>query len=383
MKNNPAIVIGLDNYNTLGVVRSLGEKNVPVILILVGTQKSFVRHSRYVTKAVYSKCTICNGSGLYQIIKNEILQLPEKPVLFPLADISVKVIDNNFREITNISYTSHLHGNIDKFQDKLKMGQLAAEYGLFVPEKEIIFSGKDCEWNIVPAILKPSSGLSGLKSDISIVKDIVEFDRALKLFEEKQYDQVLVEKYISGNDEHLVEILGYVKKNGEIIISGIVKKIRDFPLNRGNTSYAEFVKEQDGLDIIKLKEFIKSTGFYGIFDIEFKYADKNLYFIEINFRNGASSYALTMRNCNLIYNWYRDALDLPPSGNIRCLSGKYMCEQIDFLHIFERNVTFREWINEYNDKQCQKIFSNKRDKKPNMVYWKNFVIDHIILRLKI
>jgi predicted ATP-grasp superfamily ATP-dependent carboligase len=48
---NRAIVIGTDNHNSLGVVRSLGKMGVPVDLIVVTadtSKKTAVEYSRYI-----------------------------------------------------------------------------------------------------------------------------------------------------------------------------------------------------------------------------------------------------------------------------------------------------------------------------------------------
>ena len=48
---NKAIVIGSDHYNTLGVIRSLGEKGIPVYLILITQNEGFVDKSKYVAQS--------------------------------------------------------------------------------------------------------------------------------------------------------------------------------------------------------------------------------------------------------------------------------------------------------------------------------------------
>lgn len=47
---NKVIVIGPNHYNTLGVIRSLGEEDVPVNLILVSRKENYVSKSKYVDK---------------------------------------------------------------------------------------------------------------------------------------------------------------------------------------------------------------------------------------------------------------------------------------------------------------------------------------------
>lgn len=379
MDNCIAIIIGADHYNTLSVIRSLGEKNVIVNVILIGTKNSYVKWSKYISKIVF----INNKEDeIYNSLLNMIRSLSSKPVIFPLTDKAAQVIDENYLELMKISYVPHAYGRMKDLQDKYFMGLLAKESGFTIPYKKVVKTKDKIEWDIFPAIIKPISGLLGNKTDIAIVDNKEELDKALYKLLIKDYDKVLIEEFIRGNDEYMLEILGFVKQNGEVSVSSLIKKIREYPLKGGSTSYATFIEEQEGLDISKLVELIKYTRFYGIFDIEFKYADGILYFIEINYRNGAPSYALNSKGCNIVYHWLCDAVGMPYKGLHRCYSGLFMCEHKDVLHVLRRNITIQEWFKEFRDKECIKIFYNKKDYLPFIFYWIKFISNQIALKYR-
>ena len=90
---NKAILIGGDDYNTLAVIRSLGEKGVPLYAIITTeTGKSYVRYSKYITK-----CWLIKKSkiDILQILLEKINIINEQMVIIPTSDFVIKVIDQN------------------------------------------------------------------------------------------------------------------------------------------------------------------------------------------------------------------------------------------------------------------------------------------------
>ena len=69
---NKAIVIGADHHNTLGIIRSLGEKGVIVHAILLDCTTSFVSKSKYLRDVAYSSSHASELADLLiQKYKNE------------------------------------------------------------------------------------------------------------------------------------------------------------------------------------------------------------------------------------------------------------------------------------------------------------------------
>lgn len=66
---NDAIVIGANHHNTLGVVRSLGEKGIKSIIIIYNTKKTFIKKSKYV-KDIYTISEVGNLITLLLSIKD-------------------------------------------------------------------------------------------------------------------------------------------------------------------------------------------------------------------------------------------------------------------------------------------------------------------------
>ena len=88
---NKCIVIASEHHNGLGVIRSLGERGIKPIVILVSNPKrSFVSKSKYIEKVFFSDTE-------HDIIKI-LLDLPveeKKPVVIACYDNVSSVIDQN------------------------------------------------------------------------------------------------------------------------------------------------------------------------------------------------------------------------------------------------------------------------------------------------
>lgn len=62
--------------------------------------------------------------------------------------------------------------------------------------------------------------------------------------------------------------MGMALKNGQVVIPGIIHKIRSYPTGKGSTSYARFSSDMSEINEEKIKQFVSATGYVGIFDIE-------------------------------------------------------------------------------------------------------------------
>jgi D-aspartate ligase len=164
----------------------------------------------------------------------------------------------------------------------------------------------------------------------------------------------------------MIEIIGCTTvKNSAIIIPAIIKKIREYPLNAGSTSYAMAVTDSEYIDRTKILNLIEKTQFKGIFDIEFKYANGKIYFIEINFRNGAPGYALSKIGVNIPYLWYLEAIGVNIDNMQKKINQDYyfMVETSDIRHMLNMDLKLITWIKDLFRTNAF-LFVNLRDIKP-------------------
>lgn len=377
VKNNIiAIVIAIDHYNGLGVIRSLGECGIPVALILTTIEKSYIEKSKYISEVYH----IQPIDGELQSTIKKISMRHSKCFVITTTDFSALELDTMLTSMpSNVVFPS-MKGRMVQYQNKDFAKHQAAQAGIRVP-KGIIYSFNcpNFKWDIFPAIIKPRASVNGLKSDIQRVDNYCQLQEALKIFKAKGYESVLIEEYIHGENAHMVEIMGYTD-GIDVSFGRIIEKIREYPINNGSTAFAKFVCEHEDIDFDTLKRFIIKSGYIGIFDIEFKSVDRKCYFIECNFRNGAPSYALTKIGYNLPVSWISGMSGIKFKSTTKIVSKNlFMCEQTDFLNMIKHNVHTFSWIKDYHN--SNRIFVCWSDIKPNIYYMRyilNICIDKFV-----
>lgn len=349
---NKAIVIGTDNHNSLGVVRSLGKNGVTVELIVITndiSQKAAVEYSKYVNKSYRIDDYAELIPALLHITKDDFYH---KSVVFTTSDTVAKLVDDNkdvLEETCIVPKINSKDKSLRKLLNKSYTNKIAKEAGLEVPSSIIIDLtnySSDILLNIkYPCIVKPVCSFEGQKSDIRKFNNKSDLISYLEILKE-DYKNIMLQEYIDGTDSRMVGLIGFVTQSGEAFITGIMDKAREYPLNTGSTSYGAFSENKFNLNINKVKKFIKKTGYYGIFDFDFKYTNGKSYFIEMNFRNGALSYASTVAGVNIIYLWYLDACgeDISKMDAYVDKDFSFMLEIRDFRHVFEKNMGLISWL---------------------------------------
>lgn len=341
-----AIIIGDNHYNALGVIRSLGYHNIDIKLIVFENEENFVQYSRFVKKYKIIK----QDAELLKETIHNFLNPDKTNILFPLSDFAAIVCDEISKdESYKNCVIPNANGNCKVYQNKETINKIAETCNITVPKSDILNfeENSKLEWETFPAIIKPLLSIEGHKSDIAIVNEANEFKTVIQGFKDKGYAEVQIQEYINGTDECMLEVMGYVGKNGQVNFSKIIKKIREYPIKNGSTSFAEFVDSWNGIDKNSIVQLLAKTNYYGIFDIEFKYANRTTYFIEINFRNGAPSHALSKQGYNIPYRWLCDAASLNINSSVKMDNRFFMVETRDVVNMLKRDVSLKIWIKDF------------------------------------
>ena len=337
-----AVVIGTKGVNAAGLIRSLGEagKNVVFASCNAALESKYIhryiKFSENPVTRIKEIIDFCNASEA-------------KPVFFPTDDETAFFLDDNYETLQKHLICSNSRGKLRYLADKAVMNTLAENAGLCVPKFKKIRIVTDNDFTPeMPVIIKPYAGFAGDKSDICICANDDEYKKALQKLKQNGYTEVIVQKLLDSDKQEEIGLMGIAMSNGKVIIPGIIHKIRSYPNKRGSTSYARFSPDTNGLKSIdKIIEFVKSTGYTGLFDIEMILSNGVEWFIEINYRNGQYGYTPTAAGYNLPVNWYKAVTggNADKPNNIKEVY--YMNEREDYRHVKDGEISRKEWLEEF------------------------------------
>lgn len=352
-----AIIIGDSYNNTLGLIRSLGQAKVSIILLLVGDDRLFISKSKYLTKTI--KCdrledcldTLTRLAAQYK-----------SSFLICSNDKAAKWVDDHESYLSKIFKTPMRGSSLGNLFDKPTQCDLASSFGIPIPASFEYSRTNPLPENLkFPILLKPANSNTGEKSDIHICQNMTDINEALG--QSSMCDQFICQEYIEKDYE--INLIGISTDSG-VEIPGGIKKIRHYPTIYSPCSFGVFMTPTDlGIDIEPIKSMMASIGYKGPFSVEFLRRGSKNYFMEINFRHDGLAYTATAAHANLL-KMYVDN-NIHPSH----IKPTYMMDlSIDYCHVKEGSVTRRKWLRDFWKTGCQLNF-NRRDPKPTIFYYLN------------
>lgn len=316
MKNphkSGVIVIG-GHVQGLGVVRIIGQHNIPVIL-LDDTSYNLARHSRYCKKFY-----LYNKGMLPEFLKYLSLSADQYRnwLLVPTNDYHVKVLSENYNELSGYYKVSTDKWNvISVCYNKIETYKKAEELGILIPRTFFPSNISDVE-NVeiaFPCIIKPAvmhEFYDKLKKKVFVCHSKAElkhyYRQAIGII---PADQVIIQEIIPGTSENQYSACFFIQNN-RVVSTLTARRKRQHPLDFGNaTTFAEIVDRDE------LREtgerFLKSINYNGICEVEFKRssADGKYYFLEINPRSWKWHSIAQKANINILMNLYNHHYQLP------------------------------------------------------------------------
>lgn len=377
MNKKCAIVLGSKSINATGLIRSLGRENFHVCFM------SYYKtiESRYTDEYVYLPK---EKNFWLTVIRDYIDKLGSIPFVYPSDDDAAFWLDDNYEQLENIAVVPNASGKLRRLSDKTEMAKIAVECGMNVPETAV-YDVSELHSSIIryPIILKPLSGVTGSKGDICICRDKNDTESACSMLGEKNYQKVLCQALIDAPGQYEVGITGFATKYGQVIIPGVVRKIRTYPIGRGTTSYARYEKKEkyaQTIDFDVLSEFVRKTGYVGIFDIDLIVSDEKSWFIEINYRNGQYGYITTVAGCNLPAYWAYSMEKCISEQNFDIQEIYYMNERDDRRHVRDGVVSYWQWKREFREASAYGMYC-KGDQRPFIRQYVK-IPDRVVIMMK-
>ena len=181
---------------------------------------------------------------------------------------------------------------------------------------------------LYPVIVKPSDVIEYGKNKNSSWRKIYKLysyeDVLITIanIEEMGYNEnILIQEFIPGDDSALFDCVFYCSKEKKAILSSFAQiGLQDHNKRMiGNATVLinGFNEHNDTKKVLrKLKDFMEKIGYQGFaeFDLKYDYRDKTYKVLEINARQGRSSYYLTACGYNLVKYLVDDLLVNKPLG---------------------------------------------------------------------
>lgn len=361
------IIFGCSHHNTLGVIRSLGEKGIPTILILVEDKGySFVGKSKYLKEVLF----VHDENEGIRIIQNWCITGFYGMVISTSDGVSAKLDEYYDSIISNFSIfnIAQVQGRINNFMNKQEQSCYAITHSLNVPNSVILKYDTilSCQLNY-PVITKPIKSILGKKTDILICYNKKQLEKVLSIHPLEEFQ---VQEFIEKDFEY--QLIGCSFDAGNEIVIPCVSKIIRCPQNT-NIGYLKIIPICEfSIDMNTVRYFIRDLGYSGLFSLEF-IRDKSGkdYFMELNMRNDGNAYAVTGAGVNLPYLWYlyhtnRELFKI--ENKIVKKSVTAMPELSDFKFVLKRKVSLFSWIKDYNGAKVLLLY-NTNDKTPFYYYF--------------
>lgn len=369
LSNHKFIVFATEGFNSLGVIRALGEAGIRPYLV-VWDRYALTPYSKYVQESYFSK-TLENGVRyILDTFGNE----QEKPFIIATSDETASSLDCHYDELKDKFYffNAGSQGRITQLMEKGYLPQIAESCGLKIPKTVEVKNGELPTTLNYPVITKsPTSTIRNWKSNVHICHNEDELRDAYKQIKQ---ERVVLQEYIEKVDE--INYEGFVINDG-----------RDLYMPLDNRYYRT---EKDGYGLYayierdahpelreSIKKLFETIQYNGIFELEFL-IDKNgqAYFLEINFRGSAWLYAFNKCGVNLPYMFALSTLqgkiDSSPE-NIKKLPFSLMYAVTDFkLNVLTHKVSLWRWVREFLSVDCL-FYYNRHDMKPFWVKVRSYL----------
>lgn len=199
---------------------------------------------------------------------------------------------------------------LNQLQVKEAFYPLAQEHGLNIPETHIHRAGEpvDLEISRFPAILKPSNGVEYYRNKfegqekVYRVYSMDEVREVIATIEASGYrDTLIIQDFIPGDDTYIWDSVLYLNSEGkaEFVNFGQVVLQEHEASAIGN--YTAIISRFDREMMEQLKGFLEAIGYTGIANFDLKYDSRDGVFkvLEVNVRQGRSSYYATQQGQNL------------------------------------------------------------------------------------
>jgi D-aspartate ligase len=267
-----AVVIGGD-YQGLGIVRSLGRKNVPVCVI--DDENSIARYSRYTTHAITVKSLREEREAVDTVLEiGRRLDL-KGWVIYPTRDETVAALARYRPMLTKFFRVPTPHWDTIQWAwDKRNTYHLAAKLGIPTPRTWYLHDVAELEQISAdpPFAIKPAIKEHFIYATKAKAWRANNRRELRKLFQRAAAHvgpgEVMVQELIPGDGRHQFAYCTFFKE-GRSLGSMVARRIRQHPPEFGRASTFVETIELPLLETMS-ERFLQAINYYGLVELEYK-----------------------------------------------------------------------------------------------------------------
>lgn len=360
----------------LQTARILAAEGVPVIGY-VGVRRHHAAFTRVCLEIRHTE----SEEDLLEDLERVGDRLGNRAVLVPCTDGKVRTV-SKARERLAPWYEIVLpaHETVEMLMDKSRFVSFAEDHGLPVPRAHAVRDDSEFRRAIeslrFPLVVKPSfrtKGWTDHTTDKAFELDDVA--SAWKRWERIRSwtDSFVVQEWVRGGPDSLFSCNVYFSKDGELLTSFVARKLRQWPVDTGQSALGEEVRDDVVRDLtIDLFEAVDYRGL-GYLEVKRDSEDGSYRIIEPNVGRPTGRSAIAEGGgVRMLYTMYCDAIGSPLPGE---REQKYT--GVKWIHLrrdFQASMTmmrrgdlgFRQWIRSLRGKKVYAVFS-VRDPVPFFV----------------
>lgn len=387
------------NLSTLAIVRSLGRRGIPVVLITTAARDAVI-DSRYVKHVEYCPFLHDSEEGLRDFVIECAKKYSGEKVLMPAVDemsyFVGKFYDalSPYFKIPAPNWTAVSRINNKRFQY-----EAADKLGIPIPETyyaETVEAVKELSSTIsnYPYVIKPNVSfewkLKAAQSKVQGKKGVLVTDAADLMEKAEQIfvpgQEFMIQEVIGGRDERLVTCLGFYEEDSTPNSWFIRKKFRQCPIDFGYCTMTESCHNDTVYE--QTKNLLAEMSYYGIAGVEWKLDPKTDTYklIEINARPVNTTGCAVASGVDLPSIAYFYAIGKPLPAVTDWEDGqRWAWLAMDFWAakelIGEGNLTYGEWYRSIKNIKADAIFAWD-DFRLSAGYYGGFVYRLIAAKVK-
>lgn len=369
-KKNPGVIVIGDHIQALGIIQSLGRRDVPVYL-MNHESLCISRFSRFCKKFIKCPDLFKDGDPFITFLLDFARRHAVTGwILIPTNDRAVYLLSRNREALSEFYQVAVPAFEVLQFSyDKQKTYDVAKNAGIPVPKTICPQRIEDLHQLlsdfIFPVIIKGREGYHFYKKmgrkaiRCSSIKELMDYYRShLSLIDPAE---TIIQEIIPGKSDQVHSFCSFIK-TGRFLGVWMGKKIREHPPEFGTATVAmsENIHELGELGL----NFLASINFYGVSEIEFKKdsRDGKYKIIEMNARHWLWHSLAIHCGVDFPYLLYQDLT----GGSVECQTSfktnafwihLYTDLPYGLLQMFRGTLSLKEFIKPYTEENQLAVFA--------------------------